>query len=129
MRRFCLLFCIPLLLGAGDITGKWSGSIEVADNAGGSSVTTPVKAEFEQKANVVSGKIGRREDENAESIRNGKVEGVKISFEVTSPETLSAMKFSLVLNGDHLEGEMKGLIDTGEIVGKVKLQREVHQGS
>ena len=62
----------------------------MADNAGGSSITTPVRAEFQQKANLVSGKIGRREDEQAESIRNGKVEGTKISFEVSSVETTSA---------------------------------------
>ena len=100
----------------------------MADTAGGSSITTPVRAEFEQKANLVSGKIGRREDEQAESIRNGKVEGTKISFEVSSVETTSAMKFNLVLNGDHLEGEMKGTVDSGEIVGKVVLTRQAAGG-
>ena len=132
MRKVWLLLCMPLVMLAGDdVSGKWSGSIEVADNAGGSAITTPVRAVFEQKANLVSGKIGRREDERSESIRNGKVEGTKISFEVSSVETTSAMKFSLVLRGDRLEGEMKGSVDSGEIVGKVKLTREAggHQGS
>jgi hypothetical protein len=132
MRKIWLLFCLPLVMLAGDdVSGKWSGSIEVADNAGGSAITTPVRAVFEQKANLVSGQIGRREDERAESIRNGKVDGTKISFEVSSVETTSAMKFSLVLRGDHLEGEMKGTVDSGEIVGKVRLTREggTHQGS
>ncbi len=124
-----VLLCLPLLLGAGDISGKWSGSIEVADNAGGSSITTPVRAEFQQKANLVSGKIGRREDEQAEPIRNGKIEGTKISFEVSSVETTSAMRFNLVLAGDHLEGEMKGTVDSGEIVGKVRLTRETPGGN
>ena len=129
MRRLCLLIWLPLVLGASaEISGTWLGSIEVADTAGGSSVTTPVRAEFEQKANLVSGKIGRREDEQAESIRNGKVEGSKISFEVSSVETTSAMKFNLVLNGDHLEGEMKGTVDSGEIVGKVMLTRQAAGG-
>ena len=131
MRKLCFLIFLPLILGAGDISGRWSGSIEVADTAGGSSITTPVRAEFEQKANLVSGKIGRKEDERSESIRNGKVEGAKISFEVSSPETLSSMKFSLILQDDHLEGEMKGMVDSGEIVGKVRLTREAsgHAGS
>ncbi len=131
MSRFWLFLCFPLLLAAGDVSGRWSGSIEVADNAGGSSITTPVRAEFEQKANLVSGKIGRREDEQAEPIRNGKVDGTKVSFEVSSVETTSAMKFNLVLQGDHLEGEMKGTVDSGEIVGKVRLTREAggHQGN
>jgi len=129
MRRLCLLLWLPLVLGASaEISGTWLGSIEVADTAGGSSVTTPVRAEFEQKANLISGKIGRREDEQAESIRNGKVEGTRISFEVSSVETTSAMKFNLVLNGDHLEGEMKGTVDSGEIVGKVVLTRQTAGG-
>jgi len=119
-----LFLCLPLIVAAGDVSGKWTGSIEVADNAGGSSITTPVRAEFRQTANLVSGKIGRREDEQAEPIRNGKVEGTKISFEVSSVETTSAMKFNLVLEGDHLEGEMKGTVDSGEIVGKVRLTRD-----
>ena len=126
MRKFWILLCLPLVLGAADVSGKWSGSIEVADNAGGSGVTTPVRAEFEQKANLVSGRIGRREDERAEAIRNGKAEGAKISFEVTSVETTSSMKFNLVLDGDHLVGEMKGTVDSGEITGKVRLTREAN---
>jgi hypothetical protein len=129
MSRLCLFLFLPLLLVAGDISGKWSGSIEVADNAGGGSITTPVRAEFQQKANLVSGKIGRREDEQAETIRNGKIEGSKISFEVSSVETTSAMRFSLVLEGDRLEGEMKGTVDSGEIVGKVRLTREAPGGN
>ena len=124
MSRLWLFLCLPLLMAGADISGKWSGSIEVGDNAGGSSVTTPVKVEFEQKGNLVSGTIGRREDERGESIRNGKVEGARISFEVTSPETLSAMKFNLVLEGNQLKGEMKGMVDSGEIVGKVSLTRD-----
>src|SRR5579883_2680016 len=107
MSRVILFLCLPLLLVAGDVSGKWVGSIEVNDTADGSSVTTPVKAEFQQKSNVVSGKIGRREDEQQETIRNGKAEGTKISFEVSSVETTSAMKFNLVLEGDRLEGEMR----------------------
>jgi hypothetical protein len=133
IRRLWLFLWVPLVMGASaDISGKWSGSIEVADNAGGSSISTPVRAEFQQKSNLISGKIGRREDEQTESIRNGKVEGTKISFEVSSLETTSAMKFNLVLDGDRLEGEMKGTVDSGEIVGKVRLTRQAtvgHQGN
>lgn len=128
MRKFWLLLSLPLLLGAADISGRWSGSIEVADTSGGSSITTPVRVEFEQKADLVSGKIGRKEDERSESIRNGKIEGSKISFEVSSSETLSAMKFSLTLHGDEMAGEMKGTVDSGEIVGKVKLIKEAAHG-
>jgi hypothetical protein len=124
MMKLCFLLCVPLVAGAGDLSGKWAGSIEIADSGSGGNITTPVRAVFEQKANLVSGKIGRREDEQSESIRNGRVEGAKVFFEVTSPETSGAMKFSLTLEGDQLRGEMKGVVDSGEIVGKVRLTRE-----
>jgi hypothetical protein len=125
MCKLWFLLCVPLAMGASaDVSGKWSGIIEVADTAGGSSITTSVRVELEQKANLVSGRIGRKEDERVEDIRNGKIEGTKVSFEVSSQETTTAMKFSLVLEGNHLEGEMKGMVDSGEIVGKVKLTRE-----
>lgn len=124
MQKLLFLLCLPLALSAAGITGKWTGSIEVVDAGGaGGNVNTSVRAEFEQKANLVSGKIGRREDERTETIRNGKVEGNKVSFEVTSSETLSTVKFNLTLDGDQLKGEMKGTLDTGEISGKVRLTR------
>jgi hypothetical protein len=113
-----LLPCVALALSGSDLTGKWSGTIEIADEG----ATTPVSVQFVQKADVVSGKIGRTGGGEEESIRNGKVDGKKVSFEVNSAHGL--MKFTLTLEEDRLEGEMKGTADDGEIVGKVKLARE-----
>ena len=117
-----VLIGLTLPLAAADITGKWSGTIEIAD-AGGGPVHTTVRAEFAQKASAISGKMGRSGDDDS-PIRNGKVEGVAISFEVSSPETTRPMRFMLKLVGERLEGEMKGEIDDGEIVGKVTLSRD-----
>lgn len=113
---------LTLPLAAADISGKWSGTIEIAD-AGGSPVEATVRAEFAQKSDSVSGKMGRAGDDDS-PIRNGKVEGEEISFEVMSPETTRPMRFKLKLVGGRLEGFMKGEIDEGEIVGKVTLSRE-----
>ncbi|HZT33536.1 MAG TPA: hypothetical protein VFA33_26850 [Bryobacteraceae bacterium] len=124
MKKLWLLPCLAMVLTAADISGKWIGSIEVADDSSGTTINTPVRAEFEQKSNLLSGKIGRREDQQTESIRNGKVEGTKIVFEVTSPETAGAMKFDLTLEGDRIEGNMKGSLDSGPITGKVHLVRQ-----
>jgi hypothetical protein len=124
MKRLLLILAPALSLCAADITGKWHGSIDVADPGGGRTIKTPVRAEFEQKANSVSGKIGRREDEGTVSIRNGKVEGSRISFEVSSAETLGAVQFDLTLEGDRMEGEMRGAVDVGQIVGRVSLTRQ-----
>ena len=113
-----LLPWVALALSGSDLTGKWSGTIEIADEG----ATTPVSVQFVQKADVVLGKIGRTGGGEEESIRNGKVDGKKVSFEVNSAHGL--MKFALTLEEDRLEGEMKGTVDDGEIVGKVKLARE-----
>ena len=125
MKRLLLLaaLMVPATWGA-DLTGKWTGVIEVNDASSGTRIDTPVRAEFSQKDKSVSGKIGRREDEQSEAIRNGVVEGDEMRFEVTSPETTGAINFNLkVVDADRLEGEMKGAIDSGPITGKVRLTR------
>jgi len=124
MKRF--LWVAPFLamaLSGGDISGRWTGVIEVSDASSGTVVSQAVRADFEQKANAVSGRIGRQEDELGERIRNGRVEGNHVVFEVASPETDGIFKFDLTMQGDRLEGMMKGAIDTGPISGKVHLAR------
>ena len=118
-KAFWILPCLALVLSGADVSGKWSGTIDVED-AGSS---TDVQVELVQKAGTVSGKIGRIGGGDEGAIRNGKVEGQKISFEVVSSETSSPFKFTLTLVNDRLEGEMKGSLEQGEIVGKVKLSR------
>jgi hypothetical protein len=124
-KLYLLLPCLTVALWGADVSGKWSGVIEVDDTSSGTKINTSVKAEFTQQTTAVSGKIGRKEDEEAEPIRNGKVQGNTVVFEVRSAETSGAMKFSLVVVGDNrIEGDMKGAVDTGPITGKVKLTRE-----
>jgi len=124
MKKLWLLPCLAVTLWGVDVSGRWSGVIEVDDTSSGTKINTPVKAEFDQKTTPISGKIGRKEDDEAEPIRNGKLEGKTLIFEVRSPETSGAMKFNLVLVSDNrIEGDMKGSVDTGPITGKVKLTR------
>ena len=118
-KTLWILPCLALVMSGADISGKWSGTIDVED-AGSS---TDVQVELVQKADTVSGKIGRTGGGDEGEIRNGKVAGEKISFEVVSGQTSSPFKFTLTLVNDRLEGEMKGSMDQGEIVGKVKLSR------
>ena len=118
-KAFWILPCLGLVLSGADISGKWAGTIDVEDSGS----TTEVQVELVQKADTITGKIGRTGGGDDGAIRNGKVEGNKVSFEVVSHQTSSPFKFTLTLVNDRLEGEMKGSMDEGEVVGKVKLSR------
>lgn len=124
-KALWMLPCLALVLSGADLTGKWSGTIDVEDS--GSS--TPVEVQLVQKSELVSGKIGRAGGGDEGDIRNGKVEGAKVSFEVIAHDNNSPFKFTLTLIEDRLEGEMKGSVDEGEIVGKVKLTRDKSSGT
>lgn len=124
MKAMWALPVLAVALYGADVTGTWKGSIEVADPSNGEKINTEVKAQLNQKANVVSGKIGREQDQDLETIKNGKLDGKTLSFEVQPPEATSPMKFNLVLvSDDRIEGDMKGAIDVGNIQGKVVLSR------
>ena len=120
-----LLPCLALAVTGADVTGKWAGVIEVKDASSGESINTQVKAEFDQKSSEVSGCIGRKEDEETEPIRNGKLNGNALVFEVRPPQSAGAIKFNLVLIADNrFEGSMDGNIASGPIRGTVKLIRQ-----
>jgi len=124
MNKLWLLPVLTLALYGGDISGKWTGSIEVSDPSSGSTINTPVKAEFSQNAGAITGKIGRSEEDQSEPIRNARLEGKNLMFEVRSPETTGLVKFNLVVvSKDRIEGEMTGAVDIGNISGKVLLTK------
>jgi hypothetical protein len=123
MQKLWLLPCLAAGLMAADVSGKWTGNVEVEDPAGGSTISAQVRAELRQKADAITGAIGRQEDQEAEPIRNAKLDGKRLTFEVSSAETNGLVKFVLTLDGDRLTGEMSGSMDGTAIAGKVHLQR------
>src|SRR5215467_7158973 len=96
-KAFWILPCLAVALSGADVSGKWSGTIDVEDS--GSS--TEVQVELVQKADTLSGKIGRTGGGDEGTIRNGKVDGQKISFEVVSAQATNPFKFTLTLVNDH----------------------------
>ena len=124
MRRQVLLFLVCMLALGADLTGRWTGTIAVDDTGSGTTITTQVRIEFQQQGDGVTGKIGRVEDSDAVPIKNVHMDGNTLSFEAASEETTGPMKFSLKIDGDRMEGTMKGSIDSGDINGKVKLTRD-----
>ena len=117
------IWLLPVLAStvlAADVSGKWSGNIELQ---GDISATADIAAEFSQTSDAVTGKIGRENDES-EPIRNGKLlDGKHLLFEVKYPDADGSFKFELALNGDRLEGTMTGAMEMGPVNGKVHLTR------
>jgi len=107
-----------------DVTGNWSGTVDVQDPGNGDKISTRVRAELIQNADTVTGKIGRVQDQQLESIRDGKLSGKALTFDVMPEEAKIPLKFTLTLvTDDRMEGDMNGAIDVGKISGKVVLTR------
>lgn len=106
-----------------NLSGKWTGLIAIDDTASGTKIETPVELQLEQKDGLLSGKIGRENDPEQVEIRNGKVEGDRVTFEASSIETSSSMRFSLKIQGEQMHGEMKGAAAGSDIVAKVSFSR------
>ena len=123
MKIALLLPLLTLMLYA-DVTGSWSGTVDVQDPGNGDKISTRVRAELAQKAEIVTGKIGRVQDQQLESIRDGKLSGKTLTFDVMPEEAKTPLKFTLTLvSEDRIEGDMNGAIDVGKISGKVVLTR------
>ncbi len=116
----CLLVSVLLTAGA-TISGKWGGNADVKLPSG-ESRSYPLELQVTQKGAEVSGTIGTGEGDGME-IQNGKFEGSRLSFEVTPPEAGSSVKFELDLNGDRLDGQLRGEADGGAVTGKIALTR------
>ncbi len=128
MRAMLLVLALAIPLAAADITGAWVGTVEVADPGNGEKISTTVKAQLEQKDGTISGKIGREHDQELEQIKNAKLDGNTLTFEVLPEEATAPMVFTLKLvNDDRIEGGMKGQVDTGNITGTVQLTRVKQQ--
>ena len=126
MKKLWLLPCLAAAMMAADVSGKWTGNVAVEDPGGGSVIDTQVRAEIQQKAYAITGAIGRQDDKEGEAIRNAKLDGNRLTFEVSSTEANSLVKFVLTLDGDRLNGEMTGSVDGLPITGKVQLTRLAH---
>jgi hypothetical protein len=123
MKKLWLLPCLAATLMAADVSGRWKGSVVVDDPTSGSTIDTQVRADLRQKADAITGAIGRQEDQTGESIQNAKLDGQRLTFEVSSTEANGLIKFALTLDGDRLDGEMSGTMDGAAIAGKVHLSR------
>jgi opacity protein-like surface antigen len=111
----CTLIVAALAMTAmaADVSGKWSGTFTPEGQDAGNAYMV-----LKQSGTTLTGSAGP--DENQQwPISGGKVEGNKLSGQVTSPDG-ATYKFSLMLEGEHIKGNVeanaggqsiKGLLD------------------
>ena len=98
-----LAFALPLCAVA-DVTGKWSGSFEFTEN--GENHTETAYLILKQDGATLTGSGGPNEERQM-PIRNGKVDGSKLTFEIALDQD-RVMSFSFQSDGDNLTGNVSG---------------------
>lgn len=111
-----LLFSAVTLL-AGDITGKWSGTMTTGEEP------HPALLDLKQEGTTVTGTAGPDDGERY-PIRDGKVEDKRVTFKVDAGEH-GLIGVTLTLDGDdHLSGEAMADHDGEHRTAKLDLRRE-----
>jgi len=106
MRALLLTLVIllaPVVAHAADISGKWSGSMDMKA-PDGTAQSMAVTAEFKQDGKTVTGTAGREGDDQL-TVEKGVFEGGQLTFEVEAPDGIYSVKLTLVDDG-HLKGEV-----------------------
>ncbi len=113
------LLCALSVIGA-EVSGKWSGTAD-AKRDDGSTTTENVFFTFKQDGNTVTGTAsGPNEDH---SIKNGKVEGNTITFEL-EPDGRGIFKVKLTVDGDKMTGDVSP-DGAGDVkIAKLSLKRD-----
>ena len=101
----CVLVVLTIPMPAADLTGTWTGSLTVT-GPGGRTESERCLATLQQSGSRITGTVGP--DRSVQwRIRNGKLEGARITFDVLPPEG-GRLRFDLRLAGDRLEGGAGG---------------------
>jgi hypothetical protein len=93
-----------LTLLAADLTGTWSGTFEVRRSDGSSRTLTPLVI-LKQDGTVLTGSIGSNQSDQR-PIRNGKVDGDRVTFEIES-QGGTIQRFDLKASADRIEGDVR----------------------
>lgn len=96
-------FALPLCAVA-DVTGKWSGSFEFKQD--GETHTETAYLVLKQDGATLTGTAGPNEERQMD-IRNGKVEGAKVTFEIAL-DAERVMTFTLQSGDNALTGQVSG---------------------
>jgi len=117
----CLLMLgLALAAAAADVTGKWTGSFNITHPDGETKEAEAVLV-LVQNGSEITGSVGPNESERY-PIAKGKIEGDKITLESAEGEG-PAIKFDLVLDGEHIKGNASASHDGQTMTAKLDLTR------
>jgi len=123
MAKLQTTLTLALLLAgsmlAGDVTGKWSGTV-IMKTPDGNVEHQPAWMSLKQAGNVLTGTAGPTAERQSE-IKEGKVDGDQLEFKVMVEESVVMIK--LRSEGDSLKGD--AVIDTpdGKMTASMDLKR------
>ena len=118
---FLLLLGLALSAAAADVTGKWSGSFNLT-GPGGETKDSEALLVLKQTGSEITGTVGPNEDQRF-PIAKGKIEGDKITLETAEGDDHPAIKFELVVEGDHIKGDASGSHEGQTMKAKLDLTR------
>jgi hypothetical protein len=105
MRRLLWVLALSALSLCADVTGKWSGTIQIKNDQG-ESKTEPAFMILKQEGTALTGSGGPNEGHQM-SVRNGKIEGNKLTFEIAIGESGDrVMHFTLTASDDQIDGNV-----------------------
>src|SRR6266481_5132881 len=102
MRTLICLLAVTACACAADVTGKWTGSVAVT-TAPGEVETHAITFQLRQSGNELSGALAS--DDREAQIKNGKVEGQAVTFQVQPGDEGPTWNVKLTLAGDDLNGD------------------------
>ncbi len=119
--------CVTVLLVsfalAADLTGHWSGQIEVTA-PDGNVHTQSAFLDLKQEANKITGSGGSAEGAGL-PLENVEFDGSKLSFSVSAPDGRTYKSTLALVAADSLEGKLDFTLEDGTaITGKLTLKRE-----
>ena len=125
-----ILLALALCAGAvaaGDLTGKWKGTTEIAA-PDGRVMSRPALMDLVQNGSNVTGKMGP-DEQRMQPVQNAKLEGTAFTFDSPTGPDRTAKVALTVVDDKTMEGTVEGTMHTGDAFkAKVKFVREAATG-
>lgn len=112
MKLLLSLFLLAGVSSAADLTGKWTGTLELKGDAG-ELISVPVTADLQHNGRELRGTLSSGSRQG--SIQNAKFEGDRIVFEVADPESDAPAKFNVTAKDDSIKGDVVRQSSGGEV--------------